>query len=125
MEPQAAYLIFYILFVLSVPVGIVIFSRFLGPRKTVKDKLSPYECGVPLKQGVPEVIRVRFYMVALLFLLFDVEAALLIGWAVVHRSLAGSHPGLAVILVVEVVLFLALLAVGLVYGIKKGALKWD
>ncbi len=123
MDREALALTFYILIILAVPCVVVLVSWLLGPRKRGKDKLSPYECGVPLLQEVPEVVRVRFYLVAILFLLFDVEAALLIGWAVVHRSLAAQ--GMGLVMCVEVVLFLALLALGLVYGIKKGALKWD
>ena len=125
MDKEAASLAIYILFVVSVPTAVVILSWLLGPRRATAGKLTPYECGVPLLQGMPEVIRVRFYLVSILFLLFDVEAALLIGWAVVHRSLATVRPGFAGLMVLEVVIFLALLTVGLVYGIKKGALKWD
>lgn len=125
MDKEAAYyLAFFILFALSVPISVVVLSHYLGPRKKAAGKLTPYECGVPLLQDVPDTLRVRFYMVALLFLLFDVEAALLIGWAVVHRSLAATHTGYGVILCVEVLVFLALLALGLVYAIRKGALKW-
>jgi len=125
LDKEAAYLLFFILFALSVPISVVLLSYYLGPRKRAAGKLTPYECGVPLLQDVPDTLRVRFYMVALLFLLFDVEAALLIGWAVVHRSLAATHTGYGVILCVEVLVFLALLALGLVYAIRKGALKWD
>jgi NADH-quinone oxidoreductase subunit A len=124
VDTEAAALTLYILFVVSVPTAVVILSYFLGPRRRSPDKLTPYECGVPLLQDVPDVIRVRFYMIAILFLLFDVEAALLIGWAVVHRSLA-AEPGMGIVLFVEVFLFLALLTLGLIYGIRKGALKWD
>ena len=124
MDTEAAALTLYILFVVSVPTAVVILSYFLGPRRRSPGKLTPYECGVPLLQDVPDVIRVRFYMIAILFLLFDVEAALLIGWAVVHRSLA-AEPGMGIVLFVEVFLFLALLTLGLIYGIRKGALKWD
>lgn len=125
MDKEAASLTVYILFVISVPLAVVILSWLLGPRRRMAGKLDPYECGVPLLQSMPDVIRVRFYLVAILFLLFDVEAALLIGWAVVHRSLAAVRPGFAGLMLFEVVVFLALLAIGLVYGIKKGALQWD
>jgi NADH-quinone oxidoreductase subunit A len=124
VNTEAASLTVYILFVLAVPVLVVILSYVLGPRRKAPEKLTPYECGVPLLEDVPDVIRVRFYLVAILFLLFDVEAALLIGWAVVHRSLS-LQPDFGIIMFVEVVIFIALLAVGLVYGIRRGALKWD
>ena len=125
MDKEAAALTFYVLFVLAVPTAVVFLSYLLGPRRRRPEKFTPYECGVPLLQEVPEVIRVRFYLVSILFLLFDVEVALLIGWAVVHRSLAALHPGFAAIMFVEVLFFLTLLAFGLVYGVKKGALQWD
>jgi len=123
LDREAAALTFYILFVIAVPVIFVIISYYIGPRRRMPEKFSPYECGVPLLQGMPDAIKVRFYLVAILFLLFDVEAALLIGWAVVHRSLS-LQPGYGIVMFVEVLFFLALLALGLVYGVKKGALKW-
>jgi len=123
LDREAAALTFYILFVIAVPVLLVGISYYIGPRRRMPEKLSPYECGVPLLQGMPDAIKVRFYLVAILFLLFDVEAALLIGWAVVYRSLS-LQPGYGIIMFVEVFFFLGLLALGLVYGVKKGALKW-
>lgn len=124
MDREALALAFYLVFVAAIPVVVVWLSFRLGPRRFEPGKLTPYECGVPLLQDLPDVIRVRFYLVAILFLLFDVEAALLIGWAVVHRSL-GATPAYGLIMFLEVVFFLALLALGLLYGIKKGALRWD
>lgn len=125
MDKEAASLAVYILFVISVPTIVVIGSWLLGPRRHSAEKLSPYECGVPLLQGMPEAIRVRYYLVAILFLLFDVEIALLIGWSVVHRSLASVHPSLTWTMPLAVLFFLLLLAIGLVYDVKKGALQWD
>ncbi|MBN2492935.1 MAG: NADH-quinone oxidoreductase subunit A [Planctomycetes bacterium] len=124
MNEEAVWLAVYILFVVSVAVAVVVLSRLLGPRRKAPGKLTPYECGVPLREDVPGAIRVRFYLVAILFLLFDVEAALLIGWAVVHRSLS-EQPDFGLLVVFEVVFFLALLGVALVYGIRRGALQWD
>ncbi len=108
---------------LAVGAGIVFVSgwllpRYLKPRNPNPHKVTPYECGVPLFQ--PDARRrygVQFYLVAVLFILFDVEAAFLLPWAVQFKSNLGTF---AVMLV-----FMATLVVGYVYVWGKGALDWE
>jgi len=99
--------------------GMIVVSTWLGPRKKtnpVKD--TPFECGMrPF--GLPlERFSVRFYLVAMLFILFDLEIVFLFPWAVVFRSLGGRG-------VVSVLIFIAILGAGYLYAWKKGALEWE
>ena len=98
-------------------------SALLGPRKSTKEKLMPYESGmVPVGDATGLLFSIKFYVVAILFLLFDVEAIFLYPWAVRFRqlSLSGKLLGLG-----EIAVFLALLCVGYLYAWRKGALEWD
>jgi NADH-quinone oxidoreductase subunit A len=93
-------------------------STFLGhPRKSRTD-MSPYECGVDPIEPAGKRYTVRFYMVAMLFILFDIEAAFLYPWAVVFRDL--GLPGF-----LEMVAFIGVLLVGYLYCWRRGALDWD
>ena len=95
----------------------LILQRFVAPKKPSWLKNSPYECGVE-STGDPWVrFRVQYYIYALLFVVFDVEAAFIYPWAVALRSLGG-------VAFVEMILFLGILVVGLWYAWKKGALEW-
>lgn len=93
-----------------------------GPRRGDRDKLSAYECGIRPTIDARRRFSVKFYLVAVLFVLFDVEVAFLIPWAVTFREL-GQDVGWGVL--VEMVLFLGLLVVGLVYLVRRGALEWE
>ena len=92
-----------------------------GPRRENEAKYSAYECGVPPEVDARRRFSAKFYLVAILFVLFDIEVAFLVPWAVVFRTL--SADGWSVLL--EMVLFLGLLVVGLRYVLKKGALSWE
>lgn len=93
-------------------------SRLTGAHRPDAVKLSEYECGFPAFEDSRAQFDVRFYLVAILFIIFDLEAAFLFPWAV---SLAGSGvAGWAAMMV-----FLAELALGLAYAWKKGALEWE
>jgi NADH-quinone oxidoreductase subunit A len=93
-------------------------SRFLGPRNANPKKTSPYECGVPPVGGARERFPVRFYLVAMLFILFDIEVVFLYPWARLFRELG-------VVGFVEMALFVLVLLVGLIYAWRKGALEWE
>ena len=95
----------------------VLLSNVLGPRKPTAEKLAPYECGMPPVGDAHERMSVKFYLVAMIFLLFDIEVAFLYPWAMALRDL--GWPGF-----VQVVLFMALLLAGYVYVWRKGALDW-
>ncbi len=93
-------------------------SSLAGHRSHSGTDLSPYECGVDLFEPAEKRYTIRFYMVAVLFILFDIEAAFLYPWATAFRQL--GMEGFIVMLV-----FLAVLTVGLIYCWRRGALDWD
>jgi len=95
----------------------IVLSGLLGPKKPTPEKLAPYECGMPPVGDARERQSVKFYLVAMIFLLFDIEVAFLYPWAVAVRDL--GWPGFA-----QVVLFTLLLLAGYVYVWRKGALDW-
>jgi NADH-quinone oxidoreductase subunit A len=97
---------------------IVAASLVLARQKPDAEKLSPYECGFPPFSDARAQFDVRFYLVAILFIIFDLEVAFLFPWAV---SL--SHIGLFGFF--SMIVFLAVLTVGFIYEWKKGALEWE
>lgn len=110
-----------ILFLLvGVAVGVIpqVLGMVLGPNRPDPAKNSPYECGFEHFSDARDQMNVRYYLVAILFLLFDLEIAFLIPWALVSQEvgLVGFSAAMA---------FLAILTVGLVYEWKKGALEWE
>jgi NADH-quinone oxidoreductase subunit A len=92
-------------------------STILGPRRPSPEKSAPYECGMPPVGNARERHSVKFYLVAMIFLLFDIEVAFLYPWAMALRDLGSIG-------FVQVVLFIAILAAGYIYVWKKGALDW-
>ena len=98
--------------------GSVLLSSLLGPSKPTAEKEAPYECGMPAVGDARERQSVKFYLVAMIFLLFDIEVAFLYPWAMALRDL--GWPGF-----VQVVLFMVLLFFGYLYVWRKGALDWD
>jgi len=95
----------------------VLLSRVLGPKKPTPEKAAPYECGMPPVGDARERQSVKFYLVAMIFLLFDIEVAFLYPWAMALRELGWTG-------FVQVVLFMLLLLAGYVYVWRKGALDW-
>ena len=93
-------------------------SRLLGVHRPDSEKLSPYECGFEAFEDARMKFDVRYYLVAILFILFYLEIAFLFPWAIVLREI-GMFGLLAM------VVFLAILVVGFIYEWKKGALEWD
>lgn len=98
--------------------GSVTFSFLFGPKKPSVIKLAPYECGMPLIGTARERFSVKFYIVAMLFILFDIETVFLYPWAVVFKKLGMFG-------FVEMGVFIVILLVGYVYVWKKGALEWE
>lgn len=96
----------------------VIGSRILGMRKPTPEKSAPYECGMQPVGTARERFSVKFYLVAMLFLLFDIEAVFLFPWAVVYRDLKLFG-------FLEMLLFISAVFAGYVYVWKKGALEWE
>ena len=99
-------------------------SQLLGQRKRTRTKLMPYECGKDPVGSARERFSVKFYLIAMLFILFDIEVIFLVPWAVVFRLLSSPAMGMRNVVYFEMLLFIALLAAGLIYVIKKGALDW-
>jgi NADH-quinone oxidoreductase subunit A len=93
-------------------------SRLLGVHRPNPEKLSPYECGFEAFEDARMKFDVRYYLIAILFILFDLEIAFLFPWAVVLQEI-GLFGLLAMLL------FLAILVVGFIYEWMKGALEWD
>jgi NADH-quinone oxidoreductase subunit A len=100
------------------PVVVITLSTFIVPMRRNAVKNSPYECGIEPVGDARERFSVKFYLVAVLFILFDIEAVFLYPWAVTFRQL-GLY-GL-----VEMALFIVILFVGYVYLLKKRALEWE
>jgi NADH-quinone oxidoreductase subunit A len=103
---------------LAVGVAPMVLGRLLGPHRPDPEKLSPYECGFEAFEDARMKFDVRYYLVAILFILFDLEIAFLFPWATVINDI-----GLAGFL--AMMLFLAILTVGFVYEWMKGALEWE
>ncbi len=95
----------------------VLLGRLLGPRNPSPEKSAPYECGMPAVGDARERQSIRFYLIAMIFLLFDIEVAFLYPWALALRALGWAG-------YVQVVLFTLVLMAGYVYVWKKGALDW-
>jgi NADH-quinone oxidoreductase subunit A len=92
--------------------------EWLGPHRLTQQKLSTYESGMPPVSSAHDRFSVKFYLVAMLFILFDIEIVFMYPWAVSFRALGNFALG-------AMLLFMITLFVGYVYIVKKGALKWD
>ena len=95
----------------------ILLSHLFGPRKPTPEKSAPYECGMPAVGDARERMSVKFYLVAMIFLLFDIEVAFLYPWAMALRDLGWGG-------FVQVLLFMLLLLSGYIYVWRKGALDW-
>ena len=103
---------------LLVGVGPMVAGFILAPHRPDSEKLSPYECGFEAFEDARMKFDVRYYLIAILFILFDLEIAFLFPWAVVLEEIGLFG-------YVAMVIFLAILVVGFVYEWKKGALEWE
>jgi NADH-quinone oxidoreductase subunit A len=98
--------------------GNMLLSQFIGPRKPSPEKEAPYECGMPAVGDARERQSVKFYLVAMIFLLFDIEVAFLYPWAIASRDLGKTGFW-------QIVTFFALLVTGYIYVWRKGAFDWS
>ena len=117
-------LLMQILVAVGFGAGIVTASWFIGRHRNSAVKLSSYECGIPAEGDARGRFSVRFYMVAMLFILFDVEAVFMLPWAVIFRRLPGLTGGNKMFGFYEMLVYLGFVAVGLFYVWKKGILTW-
>ena len=102
----------------GVGVAPMVFGKLLGPSRPDAAKLSPYECGFEAFEDARMQFDVRYYLVAILFILFDLEIAFLFPWAV-------SLGAIGFVGFMSMMVFLAILVVGFVYEWRKGALDWE
>ena len=128
MEPSQLpqYLAVLMLFVLAVAAtgGMIGLSMLLGKRgRTSKIKDTAYECGMlPIGEGSPRM-SVRFYLVAMLFILFDIEVVFMYPWAVIYKSML-QDPATRNLILGSMVSFLGILFIGYIYAVKKKAFDW-
>lgn len=106
----------------AVATGLIVASTVLGKRARSPQKDTPYECGMAPAGTAADRFSVKFYLVAMVFILFDIEAVFLFPWAVVFRELSRE---VALFALLEMALFVALVLVGYFYVWKKGALDWS
>lgn len=99
-------------------VGMVVLSHLVSPFRPTSVKLAPYESGMTPLGDTRERFSVKFYMVAILFIVFDLETIFLLSWGVVMRSLGWEG-------FVAAMIFIVVLTVGMIYEWKKGALEWE
>jgi NADH-quinone oxidoreductase subunit A len=117
-------LVLQILVALGLAGGMVAASFVIGKHKRSRTKLGAYECGMDPVGDARGRFSVRFYMVAMLFILFDVEAVFMLPWAVVYRELA-TITGSKLFGFWEMLVYIGFVAVGLFYVWKKGILNWS
>lgn len=116
----SAYFPIFVLVILATGLGgiILLISRFLGPHREQTRRMSPYESGIVAQVSAHMRFPVKFYLVAMLFIVFDIEAVFFYPWAVTFRQLRLFG-------FVEMLVFIAILLVGYFYLVKKGALEWE
>ena len=114
------YLPILLMFMLAV--GFValtmVVTHWLGPKRKTKVKLEAFECGIESKGNARQAFPIKYFLVAILFVLFDVEVIFMYPWAVNFKMLGTSG-------LIEMLIFMALLLTGFFYIIRKGALKWE
>lgn len=110
----------FMFIVMALLLGVVLlsFGFILGPSRPSKEKSSQYECGFSALSNIRAKFDIRYYLVTILFIIFDLEVAFLFPWAVVIKRVGWTA-------LLAVVLFLGLLTVGFIYEWRKGALEWE
>ena len=108
----------FLLLGIAVGVGMLVAGWFIRPRNPYREKLLTYESGITPFTDAQQKFSIRYYIIAMLFLIFDIEAVFLYPWAVAYNAI-GLYG------FVEMVIFAAILVVGYVYAWKKGALEWE
>jgi NADH-quinone oxidoreductase subunit A len=110
--------VIFLLLGTAVGVGMLVFSRLVSPHKPYPEKLLTYESGITPFMDARQKFSIRYYLIAMLFLIFDIEAVFLYPWAVAYNKI-----GLYGLL--EMVIFVIILLVGYLYAWRKGALEWE
>lgn len=103
--------------------GFILLSSVIGKKKYNREKMGPYECGLDPIGSPRQRFSVKFYLVAILFILFDIEVAFLYPWAALFNDFKAA--GLGMFVFVEMMIFLGVLALGLIYVFNRRALEWE
>ena len=114
----------FILIGVGVGVAPQVLGYLLGPQRPDAAKLSPYECGFEAFEDARMKFDVRYYLIAIIFILFDLEVAFLFPWASIFKEIVGNE-SIKMFGFVEMLVFLGILLVGYVYAWAKGALDWE
>ena len=120
------YLPILLMFVVAAgfAVGNVLLSQFVGQRKRTRTKLMPYECGKDPVGSARERFSVKFYLIAMIFILFDIEVIFLVPWAAVFKSMAAQGDAMRWFAYIEMMIFVGVLFIGYIYIVKTGAFDW-
>lgn len=111
-------IIFQMLVALAFVVVVMLVTHKIGPKRKTLDKLTPFESGIEVIGNARTPISIKYFLVAILFVLFDVEVIFMYPWAVNFKELGSSG-------MIEMFIFMGTLLLGFIYVIKKGALDWD
>jgi NADH-quinone oxidoreductase subunit A len=122
MLNEFSLLVFFLMAV-GIAGAIVALSAAIGRREVDDDALIPYECGLDPIDAPRRRFSIKFFIIATLFIVFDVEIVFLFPWAVVYRDMIASGHG--ALLFAEMAIFIGALAIGLIYVWKVGALQWE
>lgn len=117
-------ILMFILVGLAIGVLPVLMGWLLAPSRPDSEKLSPYECGFEAFEDARMKFDVRYYLIAIIFILFDLEIAFLFPWATVFKDIVASEP-MRFFGFIEVAIFLSIILVGDAYAWAKGALDWE
>lgn len=98
--------------------GMIVATSLIGPKKEFAEKMEPFECGERQIVSSKQRFSVKFYLVALFFVIFDIEAVFVYPWAVLFKDLGWFG-------FVEMMIFIAILTIGLIYVWRRGALEWE
>ena len=104
-----------------VPLAILVITHILGPRKPSERKLSVYESGMPPVGDAHPKFSIKFYIIGMLFILFDIEIVFMYPWAVIYKQWIST----SLFILIEGLVFIGILLVGYIYAWKKGALEWE
>lgn len=107
-----------LLMAIGIACGMVLLTTILGPKKKFADKMEPFECGESQLVSPQQRFSVKFYLVAVLFVLFDIEAVFFFPWAILFKRLG-------IFGFIEMFLFILILGVGLLYVWRRGSLDWE
>jgi NADH:ubiquinone oxidoreductase subunit 3 (subunit A) len=124
MLAQWSFIGVFLVIALTFPVLGLLTAFLLRPRRPGPIKKSTYECGLETVGDTWVQFKVQYYLYALIFVIFDIEIAFLLPWAVSHARIATAGGGINFLPLIEVVIFVGILLSGLLYAWRKGALEW-